>query len=110
MLDMKSMEHQMDGLYSILQARHIEVLVTTFDPGYSRERKVLENIAACMAAALDSLQHCSEEFQNLKEKQQDKMGQDLIAEAVTARGWTMDRPITIATDGPTGESFNPLAE
>jgi hypothetical protein len=107
MMDMKSMEYQMDGLYSILQARHIEVLGATYNPKHRLDLPKLKNISECMGKALDMIQHCSEEFEILKANQQNWIGRNLAAEAAEARGWTVNgKPI--ASDGPTGETFNPL--
>lgn len=82
----------MDGLYSLLLARHMEVVRAIYNDKDKRNQDVLKNIASCMAAACDSLQHCSEEFAMLRETQPDMTGMPIVY------------------DGPTGEPFNPLAE
>ena len=91
-MDMRSMEFQMDGLYSLLLARHMEVITAIYNDKDKRNQDVLKNIASCMAAACDSLQHCSEEFAMLRETQPDMTGMPIVY------------------DGPMGESFNPLQD
>jgi hypothetical protein len=59
-------------------------------------KPMLKNVAMNMNSALDSIRHCSEVFEELKESEQALMGQCI--------------EIVIASEGPTGESFNPLAE
>ena len=104
------MEFQMDGLYSLLQARHTEVLAITWgNPAYAKEKTRLTNIAQCMAAALDSLQHCSEEFAEMRKDREELIGDCLVQEMLVARGWADTAPV-IHSDGPTGEPFNPLAD
>ena len=82
----------MDGLYSLLLARHMEVIKEIHSIEYKRDRDVLKNIASCMAAACDSLEFCSEEFAMLRETQPDMTGMPIVY------------------DGPMGESFNPLQD
>lgn len=91
-MDMRSMEFQMDGLYSLLLARHMEVVRAIYSDKDKRNQDVLKNIASCMAAACDSLQHCSEEFAMLRETQPEMTGMPIVY------------------DGPMGESFNPLQD
>jgi hypothetical protein len=110
MLDMKSLEHQMDGLYSILQARHIEVLGGTYNPKHRLDLPMLKAISANMGQAMDLLQDCSEKFQILKDHQQDWIGRNLAAEAAEARGWTVNGKPVLMSEGPDGEAFNKLAE
>ena len=110
MLDMKSLEHQMDGLYSILQARHIEVLGGTYKPKHRLDLPKLKDISESMGKALDLIQHCSEQFEILKANQQNWIGRNLAAEAAEARGWTVNGKPVVMSDGPTGESFNPLQD
>jgi len=86
------MEFQMDGLYAILLARHMEVISAIYSRENKQNKDVLTNIGACMAAACDSLQHCSEEFAMLRETQPDMTGMPIVY------------------DGPMGESFNPLQD
>ena len=100
----------MDGLYSILQARQIEVLGATYNPMHRLDMPMLKSISENMGQALDLLQDCSEKFQILKDHQQDLIGRNLAAEAAEARGWTVNGKPVVMSDGPTGESFNPLQD
>ena len=100
----------MDGLYSILQARHIEVLGGTYNPMHRLDMPMLKSISENMGQALDLLQDCSEKFQILKDHQQDLIGRNLAAEAAEARGWTVNGKSVIMSEGPDGEPFNPLAD
>jgi len=103
------MECQVDGLYALLQARHTEVLAVLWgNPAYAKYKARLTNIAECMAASLDSLQHCSEEFAEMHKDEEERVGDCLVQEMLVARGWA-EKPV-IVSDGPTGEPFNPLGE
>lgn len=109
-MDMRSMEFQMDGLYSLLQARHTEVLAVLWgNAAYAKEKARLTNVAQCMAAALDSLQHCSEVFEEMRKDREELIGDCLVQEMLVARGWDDKAPV-IVSEGPDGEPFNPLGE
>jgi hypothetical protein len=95
MLDMRSLEYQMDALYSLMNPLHMQVERGIYDPGQLYV-PALKNIAMNMSAALDSIKHCSEMFNALREEEQKLTGQCI--------------DIVIASEGPTGESFNPLQD
>jgi hypothetical protein len=95
MLDMRSLEYQMDALYSLMNPLHLQVETAIMMPG-QLHKHMLRNVAMNMSRALDSIKHCSEVFEELKESEKALMGQCI--------------EIVIASEGPTGESFNPLAE
>jgi predicted ATPase len=88
---MRSLEYQMDALYSLMNPLHMQVETAIMMPA-QLHKPMLKNVAMNMAAALDSIRHCSEVFQELKESEQALMGQC----------------IDIASEGPDGEPFNPL--
>jgi hypothetical protein len=105
------MEFQMDGLYSLVQARHTEVQLAIYGPQHKRDRDVLKSIAACLAATLDSLEFCSEQFCTLKEAEEDMTGKDIFGSQIAAKGWIVDgKPVRIATDGTTGEQYLTLQD
>jgi hypothetical protein len=109
-MEMKSMERQMDGLYSLVQARHTEVLAVLWgNPAYAKYKSRLTNVAQCLAAALDSLQFCSEEFAEMRKDREELIGECLVQEMIVARGWADTAPV-IHSEGPDGEPFNPLGE
>ena len=110
-MDMQTMEKQMDALYSLVLVRHTEVLTGIYSPQHKQDRDVLKRIAASLAATLDSLQFCSEEFCNLKEKEENLTGQDIVSSQIAAKGWIVDgKPVRIATDGATGEQYLTLQD
>ena len=110
-MDMRSMEFQMDGLYSLIQARHTEVQLAIYGPQHKQDRDVLKNIAASLAATLDSLQFCSEQFCTLKEAEESMTGKDIFGSQIAAKGWIVDgKPVRIATDGITGEQYLTLQD
>ena len=86
------MELQIDGLYSLLQARHIEVLHAIQKPGHRVDLPRLNTISEHMSKAMDSIQVCSEEFEILRKAEPDMTGMPIVY------------------DGPMGESFNPLQD
>ena len=109
-MDIRSMVFQMDGLYSLLQARHTEVLADLWgNPAYAKYKTRLTNVAASMAASLDSLQFCSEEFDEMRKDNDEVVGDCLVQEMLVARGWADTAPV-IHSEGPDGEPFNPLAD
>ena len=102
---------QVDALYAIALARHTEVQIAIYDPQHKRDVDVLKSIAACLAAALDSLEWCSEQFCTLKEAEGNLTGQDIAVNQIAAKGWIVDgKPVKIATDGATGEQYLTLQD
>lgn len=110
-MDMRTMETQIDALYSLVLIRHTEVLTGIYSPQHNRDRDVLKSIAASLAATLDSLEFCSEQFCTLKEAEGNLTGQDIVSSQIAAKGWIVDgKPVRIATDGETGEQYLTLQD
>ena len=86
-MDMRSEEMQVDALYSLVLARHTEVQLAIYGPQHKRDRDVLKSIAASLAATLDSLQFCSEQFCTLKEAEESMTGKDIFGSQIAAKGW-----------------------
>lgn len=86
------MEYQMDAMYTLLNVKHLEVLTAMRTKELPKWIGV--NIAAHLSNALDAIQACSEDFAYLDGETNPKTGQEIV-------------PVT---DGPTGESFNPLQD
>ena len=110
-MDMRSQEMQMDGLYSLVLARHTEVQIAIYDPQHKRDVEVLKSIGSCLAATLDSLEFCSEQFGILREAEGNLTGQNITVNQIAAKGWIVDgKTVKIATDGATGEQYLTLGE
>lgn len=110
-MDMRTMEMQMDALYSLVLVRHTEVLTGIYSPQHKRDRDVLKSIAASLAATLDSLEFCSEQFCTIKEAEGNLTGQDIVSSQIAAKGWIVDgKPVRIATDGENGEQYLTLQD
>ena len=110
-MDMRSEEMQIDALYSLVLARHTEVQVAIYDPQHKRDVDVLKSIAASLAATLESLEWCGEQFCTLKEREENLTGQQIAVNQIAAKGWIVDgKPVRIATDGNTGEQYLTLQD
>lgn len=82
----------MDALYTLLNAKHIEVL-SKLHAG-EQPKSVLVNISTNMAQALDLLQTCSEDFEYLKTKEEG----------------ILNGSIVVTQEGPIGEQYNSMQD